>query len=71
MAYIFGSVATGSCSPKSDIDLYVETVRPEDFWALRRDLEMRADQSIDLYCQRDDLVFVSKIKERDELIYEG
>ncbi|MBW2286163.1 MAG: nucleotidyltransferase domain-containing protein, partial [Deltaproteobacteria bacterium] len=63
MAYIFGSVATGSCSPGSDIDLYVEDIRPEMFWALWRDLEMRADQPVDLYCQLDDPVFVSIIKE--------
>ena len=70
-AFLFGSVLGASCSPESDIDIYVENVSGEDYWALWRDLEETANQSVDLYCQLDDPVFVARIKERGELIYES
>jgi predicted nucleotidyltransferase len=70
-AYLFGSVTRGACSPGSDIDLYVEPVPPEKFWCLLHELEERAGQAIDLYCQRDDADFIGKIKRRGERIYEG
>lgn len=69
-AYIFGSVVHGVCSHGSDIDLYVEEVSGEQFWALRRDLEEVSGFSVDLHDQSDDPDFVSKIKKRGEIFYE-
>jgi predicted nucleotidyltransferase len=69
--FLFGSVLNGKCYSGSDIDLYVEEVSGEIYWALKRELEKKANQPIDLYCQLDDRVFISKIKKRGELIYES
>ena len=70
-ALLFGSVSRGSSCASSDIDLYVEDVSAEVYWALWHDLEEGAKHSIDLYCQLDDPVFVQKIKKRGKLIYES
>ena len=70
-AFLFGSVSRGSSHFSSDIDVYVEPVTGEDYWALWRDLEEASNHSIDLYCQLDDPVFVKKIKKRGNLIYES
>jgi predicted nucleotidyltransferase len=70
-AYIFGSVNAGACRKDSDIDLYVEGVEPSAFWNLWKDLENQSNENIDLVCDRDDPVFVQKIKKRGKLIYEA
>jgi len=70
-AYLFGSTVRKFCSADSDIDLYVEDLTGEMYWELWRMLEEATGHSIDLYCQSDDSVFVKKIKERGEVIYEG
>ena len=70
-AYLFGSTIRGTSKKDSDLDIYVEGLPPEKYWDLWRDLEDWAGESVDLYCQRDDPVFVRKIKEKGELIYEG
>jgi predicted nucleotidyltransferase len=70
-AYVFGSVLKGACRQDSDIDLYVEGLDPERFWDLWKDLENQTDEAIDLYCQRDDPLFIQKIKERGRMIYEA
>ena len=70
-AYIFGSVVHGVCLPGSDIDLYVEEVSGEQFWALRRDLEEVSAFPVDLHDQSDDPDFVAKIKKRGEIFYEA
>lgn len=59
--YVFGSVLAGACRQDSDIDLYAEGLDPERFWELWKDLEIQTDQSIDLYCERDDSLFIQKI----------
>lgn len=70
-AYLFGSTVRGSCLAQSDIDIYVEDLTGERYWQLWRVLEEVTGHSVDLYCQTDDTVFVKKIKERGEVIYEG
>lgn len=70
-AFLFGSVLDQLCMPHSDIDIYVEDIEGKKYWDLWRDLEELANQPVDLYCQLDDPVFVEKIKNRGELIYEG
>lgn len=69
-AYLFGSVLRRSCAPDSDIDIYVEDLEKERFWDMWRELEECAESPVDLYCQADDPVFIEKIKQRGELIYE-
>lgn len=69
--YAFGSVTREFCRTDSDIDLYVEFVDAEKYWELWRELEEYTQERIDLHCQRDDPVFVRKIKERGWLIYEA
>ncbi len=70
-AYLFGSVNAGACRKNSDIDLYVEGVDPSAFWDLWKDLENQSHENIDLYCDRDDPIFVRKIRKRGKLIYEA
>ena len=69
--YVFGSVTRRFCRADSDIDLYVEPINPEKYWELWREIEEHTQEKIDLYCQRDDPVFVRKIKEHGWLIYEA
>lgn len=69
--YIFGSVLDGACRKDSDIDLYVEDIHPELYWELWKELEEQTEGPIDLYCQRDNPVFIQKIKDRGRLIYEA
>ena len=70
-AYLFGSIQKQSCLPSSDIDIYVEDLENEKYWKMWHDLEEAGNQPVDLYCQYDDPVFVEKIKQRGELIYES
>ncbi|MBS3780285.1 MAG: nucleotidyltransferase domain-containing protein, partial [Desulfovermiculus sp.] len=69
--YVFGSVTTSACRSGSDIDIYVEDIEAERYWELWKELEEHTNTRIDLYCQRDDPVFIKKIKERGVLIYEA
>jgi len=69
-AWLFGSVAAGTAAPGSDLDLLVMAVISADYWSLRRDLETALGCPLDLYTQDDDPVFVRKIMERGELVYE-
>lgn len=70
-AYLFGSVLTGACRKDSDIDLYVEEIDPEQYWELWKDLESQSGEAIDLHCDRDDPLFIKKIRKRGRLIYEA
>jgi predicted nucleotidyltransferase len=69
-AWLFGSVAAGTVTPDSDVDLLVVPVSSAQYWPLRRDLEEALGCSLDLCTQDDDPVLVGKVKERGELIYE-
>jgi predicted nucleotidyltransferase len=68
-AYLFGSVASGTAGPGSDIDVLAIPVDADRFWALRRDLEAALGRPLDLYTQADDPNFVRKIIDRGELLY--
>jgi predicted nucleotidyltransferase len=69
-AWLFGSVAEGTAQAHSDLDLLVEPVGAEDYWPLRRELETALAHPVDLYTQDDDPVFVRKVQQRGDLIYE-
>jgi len=70
-AILFGSVVQGFCRNDSDIDIYVEGVEPQRYWDLWRELEQHTEERVDLYCDRDNPVFVRKIKERGRVLYEA
>lgn len=70
-AYLFGSVTQGLCHGESDIDIYTEGVEPERYWDLWRELEAYTGERVDLYCDRDDPIFIQKVKERGRLLYEA
>jgi len=70
-AWLFGSVASGTAAPESDVDLLVMPVSAGDYWPLRRDLETALGCPLDLYTQDDDPTFLRKVLERGELIYEA
>jgi len=69
-AILFGSVLDERCDNHSDIDLLVTPLASEEYGALRRDLESAFSAPVDLHTDRDDPQFVSKIKERGEIIFE-
>ena len=67
-AWLFGSVAAGMAELESDLDLLVMPVAADDYWPLRRDLEVAVGCPLDLYTQDDDPTFVKKVMERGEHI---
>jgi predicted nucleotidyltransferase len=69
-AWLFGSVASGTAAPESDLDLLVMPIAAVDYWPLRRELEAVLGCPLDLYTQDDDPTFLHKVLERGELIYE-
>jgi uncharacterized protein len=68
-AYLFGSVAAGRCTDRSDVDLYVSGLPNHRYWIFRHELEETVQLPIDLYSDSDDPRFVKKIVERGEKIY--
>jgi predicted nucleotidyltransferase len=69
-AVIFGSLAEERYSQTSDIDILVKDLSNEKYWEFRRELEEALDIPVDLYTDKDDPNFVTKILSRGELIYE-
>ena len=67
---LFGSVFEGKCRKGSDIDILVIPLPSENFWTFRHELEEAVDIPIDIYNENDDPIFVKKIIERGEVIYE-
>ena len=67
---VFGSVADGVCSEKSDIDVLVMPLKNRQYWDFRHELEEAVDLPIDLYTDSDDPILVEKIISRGETIYE-
>lgn len=67
---VFGSVANGVFSEKSDLDILVIPLTNEKFWAFRHELEEAVGVPVDLYTDKDNSVFVKKIISRGETLYE-
>jgi predicted nucleotidyltransferase len=67
---LFGSVAEGRCRTDSDLDLFVCPLSNELYWSFWRELEDALELPVDLHTQADDPVFVKKILERGETVYE-
>ena len=67
--YLFGSVLHGRCRPTSDIDLLVDPLPADLFWACWRKLEEVLEYPVDLHTESDDKILAQKIRQRGELIY--
>jgi len=68
-AVLFGSILDERCDDGCDIDLLVTPLSGEQYGACQRDLESAFSTPVDLHTERDDPQFVSKIKERGEVVY--
>ena len=67
---LFGSAAENRSRPDSDIDLFVHPLQGDNYWDFIRELEETLELPVDVYTDTDDEVFVKKILERGEVIYE-
>ena len=70
-AILFGSLQHGKSHAQSDIDLLVFPLASKQYWDFRHDLEQALDFPVDVYTQTDDPVFIRKMKDRGETIYEA
>ncbi len=68
---LFGSVAEGKSSARSDIDLMVMLLKGEHYWDFKHALEEALGYPVDLHTQDDDPVFVEKILSHGEVVYEA
>jgi len=66
---LFGSVASGRSSLKSDIDLLVWPLAAEIFWTLKYELEEATGYPCDIHTEADDPIFINKVRTRGEVIY--
>ena len=69
-AVLFGSAAAGKSAARSDIDLLVWSLSAADYWPFKRAVEEATGYSCDLHTQDDDPIFVKKVLERGEVVYE-
>ena len=67
--YLFGSVLGGRCRSTSDIDLLVDPLPADLFWACWRKLEEVLGYPVDLHTESDDKILAQKIFQRGKLIY--
>lgn len=67
---LFGSSAENRSRPDSDIDLLVSPLSADNYWDFIRELENIVGLPVDVYTDADDELFVKKILERGEVIYE-
>ena len=67
--YLFGSVLGGRCRSTSDIDLLVDPLPADLFWACWRKLEEVLEYPVDLHTESDDRILAQKIRQRGKLIY--
>lgn len=67
---LFGSVLTRRSTRTSDIDILVLPLSAVNYWKFRHELEQALAYPVDIYTQDDDPVFVQKILQRGEIVYE-
>ena len=67
---LFGSFIDERCLESSDVDILVVPLDNNKYWEFLHELEETVNFSIDLYTDKDDSVFVQKIMERGEVVYE-
>jgi len=66
--YLFGSLANGKSSPKSDIDLAVKGLRDSVFFEVLGKLLVALDHPVDLLSLEDENRLVTLLKKRGELL---
>ena len=66
--YLFGSLAHGKTSPKSDIDLAVRGLNDRVFFEVLGKLLVTLDHSVDLLSLEDENRFVALLKKRGEFV---
>jgi predicted nucleotidyltransferase len=66
--YLFGSLANGQPSPKSDIDLAVKGLRDSIFFEVLGKLLVALDHPVDLLCLEDENRFLALLRKRGELL---
>jgi predicted nucleotidyltransferase len=54
----------------SDVDLYMEELKAEEYFEVKRALEEMLNLNVDLYTQGDQHRFVERIKQSGVMIYE-
>jgi predicted nucleotidyltransferase len=68
---LFGSVQRGRSTPSSDIDILVMPLNGERYWDFKHEIEEALDLPVDVHTPSDDPVFVEKLMQRGETIYES
>lgn len=66
--YLFGSLASGNTSPKSDIDLAVKDLSDRIFFEVLGKLLITLDHPVDLLSLEDESRFVTLLKRRGEFV---
>ncbi|GEM_PF-1396339 len=67
---LFGSVLENNMRQNSDIDILVDYLPPERFFAFQCRLEERLDMSVDVHTMDEDEKFTRKVLQRGQVIYE-
>jgi predicted nucleotidyltransferase len=68
---LFGSLAEGRFSRNSDIDIYIEGLKPENYYKALHKLEDFLRKEVELYTDTDSRDFIEKIKARGIVLYEN
>ena len=66
---LFGSVLDGRSNALSDLDVLVISLKKDDYWTFRHELDEAVGYPVDLYTQDDDPLFLSKIMKRGAVVY--
>ena len=67
---VFGSAANNSMNKFSDIDVYVDTIKPEKYWLLKSELSKLLNREVDLVTPDDDPYFTNLILKNGKTVYE-
>jgi predicted nucleotidyltransferase len=68
---LFGSLAEGRFGQDSDIDIYIEGLKPENYYKALHKLEDLLEKEVELYTDTDSRDFIEKIKARGIVLYEN
>jgi predicted nucleotidyltransferase len=68
--FVFGSVINDSMTEFSDVDIYVDSIEPSQYWELLRVFSSHLKKDVDLLTPDDDPYFKDIIEKNGEVIYE-
>ncbi|NUM37396.1 MAG: nucleotidyltransferase domain-containing protein [Candidatus Brocadiae bacterium] len=68
---LFGSIAKGRATEKSDIDIIVFGLEKDKYWRFKSEIEEATGKTVDVYTDQDDPIFVGKQLAKGEIIYEA